>query len=146
MDNKVKKFEKKEGHVPTFFGRYFDDDFFKRFLDGGEMPAVNVKENKKEYKVELSAPGFEKEDFNIQIDKNVLTISATDQESKEERDEDERLLRQEFKSSSFSRSFTLPEDIDTENITAKQKHGILKITLPKRENVNEDTTKKIAVE
>ena len=141
-NDKVSKYEGR-GYYPSFFERFFGDDFFGGFTNS--LPAVNVKETKKDFKLEISAPGFEKEDFNIEVDKDVLKISAAKQESHEEKDEDEVVIRQEFSSSMFSRSFTLPEHVDTEKIEAKEKNGVLTIKLPKMENAKENVVKRIAI-
>lgn len=144
MSNKLSRYEGGRGYYPSLFDRFFDEDFFSG-LGASSLPAVNVKENKKSFTLELSAPGFEKADFDLKVEKNVLKISGVKQVSHEEKDEDERILRQEFVSSSFSRSFTLPEHIDTEKIEAKEKNGILTVKLPKRESAKEDTVKKIEI-
>ncbi|MCD7962803.1 MAG: Hsp20/alpha crystallin family protein [Rikenellaceae bacterium] len=111
----------------------------------GDLPATNVTENDKEFKLALSVPGYSKEDFKVHVDKNILTISAKKESKNEEKGENEKILRQEFKSSSFRRSFTLPEDIDTENISAKQNDGILEIVFPKQEKAQEENVKKIEI-
>lgn len=134
----------RNGLFPAIFNRYWDDDFFNNFM-GADLPAVNVKENKKEFKLEISAPGFEKNDIALNVENNVLTISAKKEMKNEEKGEDEKVLRQEFTSSSFYRSFTLPENIDTEHISAKEKNGVLKISLPKLEKALEDKKKKIEI-
>ncbi|MDU1904453.1 MAG: Hsp20/alpha crystallin family protein [Dysgonomonas sp.] len=145
MNNQVKKFDRRGGVLPSFFNRYWNDDFFDNFFDGDRLPATNVKENEKEFKLELSVPGFDKEDFNIEIDKNVLKISARKEVKNEEKDENDKILRQEFGYSSFSRSFMIPENVDTEHIAAKQKDGILEISLPKMDKALEDKVKKIEI-
>lgn len=142
MNNQLKKFSPRGGFLPSIFS---DNDFFTNFFDSNNLPAVNIKENKKEFSIELSVPGFGKNDFNIEIEKNVLTVSAKKEENKEERDEDEKLLHREFSSSSFSRSFVIPENIDTESIAAEQNNGILKISLPKVDQSPEDRVKKIDI-
>ena len=97
-------------------------------------PPVNIIDKKSLYSVELSAPGYEKADFSIKLDNNVLTVST---EKKEEATiESEKLIRTEFGLKSFKRSFTLNEKIDTENIAARYENGILKIDLPKKESFN----------
>ena len=103
------------------------DDFFKPwnewFDNGGllgrtiNVPAVNITENKDEYQVSLAAPGLKKDDFNINVDGNMLTISSLKEDTKEEKDK--RFTRKEYSYSSFSRSFTLPEEINKEKIEAK---------------------------
>ena len=135
--------------MPSIF-----EDFFKPwnqwFDDGGlisrvtNMPAVNIKENGNHYTVSLAAPGMRKDDFNIDVDGNMLTISSEKEESKEEKDE--KFTRKEYSYSSFSRSFTLPEDVKQEAIDARYENGELKIILPRKENGKKATaTKKIAV-
>lgn len=143
MSNLMKRNDR-NGLFPAIFNRYWDDDFFNNFM-GADLPAVNVKENKKEFKLEISAPGFEKDDIALNVENNVLTISAKKEMKNEEKGEDEKVLRQEFTSSSFYRSFTLPENIDTEHISAKEKNGVLKISLPKMEKAPEDKKKKIEI-
>ncbi len=144
MKNEIKKFEKGgRGFFPAFVNRYMNDDFFSDFFSG-DLPATNVTENDKEYKIEVSVPGFEKDKINLEIDNNILKITAKEESNKEEKD-GEKVLRREFRSSAFSRSFTLPENIDTENIQASQKDGILQISLPKQDKAPEDKIKKIEI-
>ena len=95
------------------------------------VPAVNIKETDTSFGIELAAPGKKKEDFNIEIDHNVLTISS---ENKSEKEETEgKYTRKEFSYSSFRRAFTLPETVNTENINATYENGVLHVALPKRE-------------
>jgi HSP20 family protein len=97
-------------------------------------PPVNITDKKELYLVELSAPGYEKANFNIKLDNNILTVST---EQKEETVvENEKTIRKEFTAKSFKRSFTLNEKIETENIVARYENGILKIDLPKKESAN----------
>ncbi len=94
------------------------------------IPAVNIKENEKDFELELAVPGRKKEDFKIEINDNVLTISS---ESKtEENVEKDNYTRREFAYTSFKRAFTLPETIDEDNIKANYDNGILKFTMPKK--------------
>lgn len=136
---------KSSGLLPAFFNNYWNDDFFHNFFDGG-VPATNVVENKKEFKIEVSTPGLSKEDFKIEINKNILSITAEKRIEKEEKDENEKILRHEFGYTSFSRRFSIPEGINTENITATQKNGVLKIVLPKEEKAKEDKVKQIEIQ
>ncbi len=128
------------------------DDFFKpwnEWFDGGfensmlSMPAVNITEQKDNYLVSLAAPGLKKEDFNINVDGNMLTISSEKEETKEEKDK--KFTRKEYNYSSFSRSFTLPDKINKEKIEAKYENGLLKITMPRTEAAKKLTAKHIAV-
>lgn len=107
------------------------------------MPAVNITEHKDEYLVALAVPGMKKDDFKIDVDGNMLTISSEMEESKEEKDK--KFTRKEYNYSSFSRSFTLPEEINKEKIDAKYENGILKISLPRKEEAKKLTAKHIAV-
>jgi HSP20 family protein len=95
------------------------------------FPPVNIVETTTSYLVDLSVPGFEKGDFAVKLDGNVLNIST---EKKEEtREENAKLIRKEFSTKAFKRSFTIDEKIDAENIVAKYENGILKLELPKKE-------------
>jgi HSP20 family protein len=96
------------------------------------IPSVNVIETEKEYKIELAAPGMERKDFKVEIDKNgILSIKAEKEEEKKE--EEKNWLRKEFSYTRFERSFNLPENLITDKIDAKYEHGILKLVLPKKE-------------
>ena len=108
-----------------------------------KIPAVNITEHKDEYKVSLAAPGLKKDDFKIEVNGNILTISSEKEESKE--DFDKKFTRKEYSYSSFSRSFTLPEEINQEKIEAKYEDGVLKISLPRNEEAKKLSAKNIAV-
>lgn len=113
------------------------DELFKPDWLGGiqgfnaTIPAVNIKETDTNFGIELAAPGKKKEDFNIEIDHNVLTISSEEKAEKEEKEG--KYTRKEFSYSSFRRAFTLPETVNTENINAVYENGVLQVSLPKRE-------------
>ncbi|MGZ8551237.1 MAG: Hsp20/alpha crystallin family protein [Chitinophagaceae bacterium] len=129
------------------------DDFFKPwnewFDNGGflgrtmNVPAVNITEQKNEYRVTMAAPGLKKDDFKIDVDGNMLTISSEKEENKEEKDK--KFTRKEYSYSSFSRSFTLPEEINKEKIEARYEDGVLKISLPRKEEAKKTTAKQITV-
>lgn len=116
-------------------------------------PAVNVFETKDSHRLEVAAPGFIKSDFNINIDKDTLTISTAAKEEKaeeetvvnKETENEEKILRREFHYGSFKRSFTLPETINTEGITAKYENGILVVELPKKEEAKEVPPRNVAI-
>jgi HSP20 family protein len=94
---------------------------------------VNIKEDPAGYSIQLAAPGFDKADFGIKLENNVLTLSA---EHKEEvKTEGEKVVRTEFSRKSFKRSFTIDEKIDVQHIAAKYDNGILHVHLPKKEEV-----------
>lgn len=92
---------------------------------------VNIRETADQYELHLLAPGLNKEDFKIDVDKNLLTISFEHKE--ESKETDEKWIRQEFKMSSFKRSFSLNEKIDAAAIKATYQNGILNVSLPKKE-------------
>ena len=124
------------------FPRFFDD-FFTKDLDGflnsvqGNVntPAVNVKENEDGFQVEVVAPGFNKEDFKVELDGDVLTIANEQEENSEEKGQD-TYVKREFRYHAFRRSFRLPENVvDGDKINARYEAGILHLTLPKREEV-----------
>lgn len=99
--------------------------------DKGDLPAVNIKESEKNFDIEVAAPGYNKQDFKVDIDNGLLTISA---ENKNETEESkENFTRKEFSYSSFTRSFTLPENVKQEDIKAKYDNGLLRLTLQKIE-------------
>jgi HSP20 family protein len=111
---------------------FFDDDrfFYSPWLKGQNMPAVNIKDNEKNYEVEVAAPGYTKKDFNISIENGLLTISA---EKKEETEKTEdNYTRKEFGYTSFSRSFALPENTSEEDVQARYEDGVLKLLISKR--------------
>lgn len=128
--------------VDEFFGRDFMPDLFES-QTGVNMPSVNIIEGKDDYRIEVAAPGLEKKDFKINLENNVLTITSEKEEKSEE--ERERYMRREFSYSSFTRSFSLPQSVDTANITANHKDGVLMITIPKREDAKVKPAKQIEI-
>lgn len=111
----------------------FNDEFLNDFTS--EMnkfsPAVNIRETEDSYSLEMSVPGMDKKDFEINVDGGQITISAKRTEENEEHEKS--YTRREFKTSSFSRSFSLPEGkVDENKIEAGYKEGILNITIPKK--------------
>lgn len=96
------------------------------------IPSVNILETKEAFEIELAVPGMGKEDFNINLENNVLTISSEKEIKKEE---ERNFTRREFVYGSFSRSFTLPKTVDSDKISADYQHGILRVGLPKKEEV-----------
>ena len=108
------------------------DSFFNdTYLRKSWVPSVNVKEDEKCYELDFAVPGLKKDDFKIEVDRGVLTISA---ESKSEKEEtDKKYTRKEYNYSSFSRSFTLPDNVNEEQLEAKYEDGVLKVVLTKKE-------------
>jgi HSP20 family protein len=120
------------------WNEWFDNGgYFGRIM---KVPAVNVTENKDNYMVSLAAPGMKKNDFKIDVEGNMLTISSEKEENKEEKDS--RYTRKEYNYSSFSRSFTLPDEVLKDKIEATYEDGVLKLTLPKNEQAKKITVSK----
>ncbi|MFN0257598.1 Hsp20/alpha crystallin family protein [Pedobacter ureilyticus] len=93
------------------------------------LPAVNIKNRKKDYLIEVAAPGFKKEDFKVNVEDGQLRIFASSSESNEE--ETEEFTRREFSTASFQRAFALPQQANCDKVKAVYKDGLLKITLDK---------------
>lgn len=110
---------------------------------GFAFPPVNIHENNEGIYIEMNAPGRNKEDFKLNVENSVLTISY--EKKTEEENKDYKTVRSEFSYESFKRSFNLGEDINVENIQAKYDNGVLKVLLPKKEVVKE-SAKIIAVQ
>jgi len=131
---------------PSVFHDFFDRDLFDltntSFMNS-TLPAVNIHESKNEYLVEVAAPGMNKEDFKIELENNFLVISSEKEEKKEE--EGKEYTRKEFSYQSFKRSFSLPKTIEDSKIQARYKDGVLKITLPKKEEAKEKPKKLISI-
>ena len=107
------------------------------------LPAVNIKENKDEYILELAIPGLKKSDFDIDVDNKVLSISSEIETSNEEKEES--YTRREFGYSSFKRTFTLPDTVDSDKVNATYTDGILSVNLPKREEAKEKPARRIEI-
>lgn len=131
--NLVKRNSSNAALFPSLLEELFRPDWMGGVQNNNSLnvPPVNIRETDTTYEVELSAPGKSKQDFNIDLDENVLTISS---EQKSESNADEgRFTRREFSYTSFRRAFTLPETVNEDQISASYENGILRITLPKRE-------------
>jgi HSP20 family protein len=131
---------------PSFLDEFFGGDIFdsnRNSAIGNNLPAVNVKENEKNFEVEVAAPGMKKEDFKIELDNNMLGISS---ERKEENEEEKgKYTRREFRYSSFKRTFTLPENVDSNKIKASYKEGVLTIDIPKVAEKKKEKSKMIEI-
>ena len=134
--------------VPSFFDDFIVKDVFDwskaNAANGASTPSVNVKEDKDKFELEVAAPGLDKKDFKVELDKDVLTISA-EVETKSEETEN-NYTRREFGRYSFKRSFTLPErKVNGDEINASYTDGILHITLPKNEEAKPKPAKLIEI-
>lgn len=127
---------KKTDRLPFLFDDFFTTDWLGGTVNTNKIsfntPAVNVKETDEDFTIELAAPGLAKEDFNIELDNDVLTISSEVKSEKETVNEG-KYTRKEFNYSSFKRSFNLPDTIEVSKIDASHNNGILAVVLPKKE-------------
>jgi HSP20 family protein len=138
---------RKRNEFPSLFNEFFNGDVFPGFfLDIDKRtatPAVNIIEDKDDYRIEIAAPGLDKSDFKIDFENNVLTISAEKEEKQEEKSE--HYMRREFNYSSFSRSFTIPQTMNAEKISAQHKDGVLNVIIPKKEEAKEKPARTIKI-
>lgn len=147
----TKALEKPKASWPTLFDRDWMEKFFNAPLDeffnfGRVMnvPAVNISETDKEFRLSIAAPGLEKKDFKVDFYDDMLTISA-EHEKEEKEEKNGRFNRREYNYTSWSRSFTLPENCNTGKIDAEYKNGELKIMIPKMEVKEPKKIKSITV-
>ena len=133
---------------PSMFDNWFDNDLFNWEYNNHQaeatLPAVNIKENADAFKVEMAVPGFDKKDFKINLDHNVLTI-ASEKKVDNEHKNGERYTCREYSYQSFSRSFTLPDAANGDKISAKYENGILNVEIPKREEAKPKPMRQIAI-
>jgi HSP20 family protein len=109
----------------------------------GTVPAVNIKELDSQFEIELAVPGMNKDDFEIEVEDGVLSISSTQEE--EQVNEKGKFTRREFSYSSFRRSFTLPDSVDSTKIDATYKEGVLLVLLPKHKEAQPQPKKLIKI-
>lgn len=147
--------KKNKNLLPSFSRFWDDDDFFNRGMSNwgvsnfsnadSTLPAVNIRETEDAYEVEMAAPGMKKEDFKIELDRNILTISSEKTEEQEENGK-EKYSRREFSYQAFQRSFSLPKEVvDEDKIEAHYKDGVLHLTIPKKEEAKQRPPRKIEI-
>ncbi len=125
------------------------DNDFDDMLDTSWMPrmnvtapAINVKENEKNYEIELAAPGTTKDDFKVNLDKDGnLCIKMEHKNEKKDENKKEHYLRREFSYSNYEQALTLPDDVEKDKIEAKVANGVLRITLPRTAKAEKETKK-----
>jgi HSP20 family protein len=133
-------------YVPAYWDDFFNDKFFNQLKSTGSgesLPAVNISEDDKGYSIEVAVPGIAKDNFNLEIENDVLILSSEQEENKDE--QKQNYLRREFSYQSFKRSFELPETIDQEQINATIDAGILTLSLPKKEEEVQKAPRQIEV-
>lgn len=119
--------------LPSIFNDFFDNEWLEK--RNTTSPAVNIIENEAEFRIEVAAPGMTKEDFHVDVNPdNELVISM--EKKNEEKEEDPKkkgtYLRREFSYSRFQQSLLLPDNVETEKISAKVEHGVMTIDIPKK--------------
>ena len=125
----------------SIFDNMLNDSFFEENFN--VYPKANIKESSKDFTIELSVPGFDKKDIELNIDKDILTISSTKEVMNNV--EGESILRREFNYSSFERRFRLPEIVDYNKIDAKYDLGVLRINLPKIDSAIDKPARNIKI-
>ena len=132
------------GWLPTMFEDFFNTDFMPRA--NTTAPAVNVREDEKAYTMELAAPGIKKEYCRVGINEDGnLTIAIENKMEHKEGNKKHHYLRREFSYSNYEQSYTLPEDVERDKISAKVDNGILTVVLPKMAKEEHKMTKAIEV-
>lgn len=137
---------RKRVYTPGYLNNHSNRDMLSNFFSDGAdytVPAVNIKENENGFTIEVAAPGLNKEDFNIKLEKDILTVSSEDENKKDENNES--FTRREFTFKSFSRSFSIPETIDQNKIKASHMNGILILELQKLDEAKMKKAKTIKV-
>jgi HSP20 family protein len=132
--------------LPGVWDNFFSNDLMPDIFDFDgykSVPAVNIVENDNEFVIEVAAPGLDKKDFKIDLENNVMTISSEKEDKME--DKNGKSIRKEFRYTSFSRTFTLPETVDSDKIRAKHKDGILSVSIPKKETARVKPARQIAI-
>lgn len=133
--------------LPSWFddilGKSFGNEFMSNFNTGITLPAVNVIDSANEFVVEMAVPGLNKSDFEISIDNHVLAIGV--EKKIENNEESENYTRREFGYSSFKRTFSIPESVDVDKISASYNDGIMKVLLPKREEAKKKPLRNIEI-
>ena len=132
--------------LEDFFNRDWADSTLANRNYSATLPAVNVRETNEDFLIEVAAPGMKRDEFKVELDNNVLTISSEHEEKHEEQDETRNYTRREFNYQSFQRSFTLPENkVEGEKISARYTDGILHITVPKKDDAKVKPIKQITI-
>jgi HSP20 family protein len=134
-------------NLPALFDDFFTRDLFQPSFGntGVSTPAVNIIETNDDFRVEMVAPGMKKENFNVEIQGNILTISYDHEDNREGARRDWKYRTHEYNYHSFTRSFSLPETVESENIQAKYEDGILNLIIPKQENAKGKVARQITI-
>jgi len=129
--------------LDDIFNRDLPSVFTSNFNTGVSLPKVNIKETADNYVIEMAVPGLKKSDFKLDLDHHVLSISTEKKETHEE--QEANYTRKEFGYSAFKRTFTLPETVNDDKISANYQDGILNILLPKKEEAKQKPARQIKI-
>lgn len=136
-------------NYPSLLDHFFENDYSslpaRSTFAKPTMPSVNIKNGQDAFEIDVAAPGMKKEDFKIELEHDVLTISSEVEVDETTTDEDECYTCREFSYQSFSRSFTLPKIANTDKIDAKYVDGILKVYIPKKDEAKARLSKLIKI-
>ncbi len=135
-------------NLPDLFDEFFNSNVVPNFVEEGawkSTPAVNIFENNEKFEIEVAAPGLEKDDFKIDLKNDHLVVYSEKKDKKEEKEKG-KVVRSEFRYSSFQRMFALPKEVDVTNIKASHKNGVLTIELPKKTEFKENWSRQIEIQ
>jgi HSP20 family protein len=138
----------KSRSLPGLFEEFFSENLLPNYIEEGawkSTPAVNIYETNEKFEIEIAAPGLEKEDFKIDLKDDYLMVYSEKKDRREEKEKG-KVVRTEFRYSSFQRSFALPKDIDVSAINATHKNGILLIDLPKKVEQKDSSSRQIEIQ
>jgi HSP20 family protein len=149
MEDTTMLLVRNSNQTPSLFDRFFDGEMFdwsnRNFSNTNTtLPSVNIKDHADAFTVEVAAPGFEKGDFKIELNRNLLTVSS-EKKIENETKEGEVFTKREFSYQSFTRSFTLPQIADGDKIEAAYEKGILIVSIPKREEAKPKPARMIEI-
>ena len=140
-NNQMREFRRSFDLFNSMFNNFQDEKVSS--VSDDFSPTINTREGEYAYHIEVDLPGVKKEDINIQVEDNVLVVSGERKVKKEIKEENYYKIESSF--GSFSRSFSLPEEVDVENIHAESEDGVLEVTVPKLESAKVDKVKKIKI-
>lgn len=141
------RIRRQDSLLPSVWNNLFENSLFSHPLNGHSeftVPPVNISEAEGNFFVELAVPGLKKDDFKINLDKNVMTISA--EKTSQEEQSNVNYSKREFGYQSFSRSFTLPSSANLESVKAGYEDGVLKVTISKKDEAKVDAVRSISID
>jgi len=138
----------KTRRLPGIFDEFLNGNLLPNYIEEGawkSTPAVNIYESNEKFEIEIAAPGLEKDDFKIDLKDETLTVYSEKKDKKEEKEKG-KVVRSEFRYTSFQRSFSLPHEIDVNAINATHKNGVLVVELPKKVEYKNNLSRQIEIQ